>query len=185
MWYLIMCPGVPWWLSRLGIQHCHFYDTGLIPGLGTSAWCRCSQKKLCVHIMLYEKFKIWLNKTLNHLRWTWNCDVHIRPRESREFLIVSRITLSFWDSFSSQGHGIIVIVFPWICLDHYIVNALQDQCIVNKICSKSTSRSSANIFLVTYINYFLLFFFVRFILLAPNDQITVLSHLTSVPSCIK
>ena len=28
---------VPWWLSRLGIQHCHCCGAGSIPGLGTSS----------------------------------------------------------------------------------------------------------------------------------------------------
>ena len=40
--------GVPVWLSRLGIQHCHChgsghcYGAGSIPGLGTSSCLRCS-----------------------------------------------------------------------------------------------------------------------------------------------
>ena len=34
--------GVPSWLVRLRIQHCHCCGTGLIPGLGTSA---CQEKK--------------------------------------------------------------------------------------------------------------------------------------------
>ena len=37
--------GVPLWLSRLRIWHCHCCDTGSIPGLGTSACCRCAKKK--------------------------------------------------------------------------------------------------------------------------------------------
>ena len=43
--------GVPWWLSRLRIQHCHYCGSGyccgggLIPGLGTSACCRHDQKE--------------------------------------------------------------------------------------------------------------------------------------------
>ena len=30
--------GVPWWLSRLRIQHCHCCGMGLIPGSGTFFW---------------------------------------------------------------------------------------------------------------------------------------------------
>ena len=37
--------GVPWWLSRWRIWHCHCCIAGLIPGLGTPAYCRCSQKE--------------------------------------------------------------------------------------------------------------------------------------------
>ena len=42
---------VPWWLSRLRIQHCHCYGSGyrcgtcLIPGLETFVGLRCNQKK--------------------------------------------------------------------------------------------------------------------------------------------
>ena len=42
--------GVPWWLRRLRIQHCHCCSSGLrcgagsIPDLGTSTCCLCSQK---------------------------------------------------------------------------------------------------------------------------------------------
>ena len=41
--------GVPWWLSRLSIQHSpcsgsgHYCGTGSIPGPGTFICCRCSQ----------------------------------------------------------------------------------------------------------------------------------------------
>ena len=48
---LKMFIGVPWCLSGLRIQCCHCCgwgkccDTGLIPGPGTSACCRCGQKK--------------------------------------------------------------------------------------------------------------------------------------------
>ena len=43
--------GVPWWLSRLGIQCCHYYGlghccgAGLIPDPGTSACCGHSKKQ--------------------------------------------------------------------------------------------------------------------------------------------
>ena len=37
--------GAPQWPSRLRIQHCHYCDAGLIPGLGTSICCGCGQKK--------------------------------------------------------------------------------------------------------------------------------------------
>ena len=37
-------PGVPWWLSRLRLQHSHCYGVGPVPGLGTSACCRHGQK---------------------------------------------------------------------------------------------------------------------------------------------
>ena len=33
-------PGVPWWLSRLRIPHCHCHGVGWIPHPGTSAFCR-------------------------------------------------------------------------------------------------------------------------------------------------
>ena len=44
----IECLGVPWWLSGLGIWHCHCCGsggTGLIPGPEVSACCGLSQKK--------------------------------------------------------------------------------------------------------------------------------------------
>lgn len=42
---LKQCLEVPWWLRGLMIQGCPFCcRMGLIPGLGTSACCRCDQK---------------------------------------------------------------------------------------------------------------------------------------------
>ena len=37
--------GVPWWVSRLRIQHCHCCGMGSVPGLGTSVGHGCSKKK--------------------------------------------------------------------------------------------------------------------------------------------
>lgn len=39
-----MLSGVPWWISGLRIQHCHFCGLGSIHGPGTSAWCGCGKK---------------------------------------------------------------------------------------------------------------------------------------------
>ena len=57
-WYAntVLKKNIPWsgvllWLSRLRIQHCHcsslghHYDSGLIPGLGTSTCHGCGQKR--------------------------------------------------------------------------------------------------------------------------------------------
>ena len=41
----ICMEGVPWWLSRLRIWHCHCCGLGSIPGPGTSACWGNSQKK--------------------------------------------------------------------------------------------------------------------------------------------
>lgn len=38
--------GAPWWLSGLGIQHCHCYGAGSIPGPGTfECHGHCQKKK--------------------------------------------------------------------------------------------------------------------------------------------
>ena len=37
--------GVPWWFSRLRIQHCHCCSLGVVSGPGASACHGCSQKE--------------------------------------------------------------------------------------------------------------------------------------------
>ena len=60
-----MILGIPWWLSRLRIWHCHYYGAGSIPSLGT--FTRQKKKNaMILHVDLHLLLQPCFLPPVNH-----------------------------------------------------------------------------------------------------------------------